>query len=695
MEFVIPTFLAAVGVAAIPLVLHLIFRRRVAQVVFPATRFIRVAAVRTARRRRFENLLLFILRTLLLALLAFGLAGPVLQRAGVVRGGSDVAVIIDNSPSMNAVDDGRARFAIAKSAVEEVLALLAEDDMVALVPTSPPASLEGAALTASRSDVRTRLAALSPSAARGSLAAALERSAAILANSSAPNRLVFCISDLQSNFVPEPDTLSDECRALLLTTPVILYNCSADPLRNVSIESVDVRSTGIVASPVEVVARVRARSSVEETLTASLILSGVTKAVRSVTVPAGGEADVYFPTVLDAPGVFAGVVEVDAKDSFGDDDRRHFALIARDRLKALLVARDRREPDYRDDLFFLSRAMDPFIGRELPGESPFEISTTTYDRAGSLESYDIALVVMREGFSLLAPRLEDFLRTGGSVVLFAAAGEALAAEQPQWLPAVLVGPASADRARGESFTVTSIDTESDALAAFSDEPSALYNTIAVYEHWLSRPGKASRVLATFNTGSPLVVEGAAGGGAVALFTTAPLVRSSTLVSSKFFLPFLHEISFHLVSAARGSRDVIAGQGVDLAEGTSAAPPVVTDPGGFSRVVERGDDGSYVYDGTWDTGCYRVSYGDGRQSGGLSVNLDPVESDLSTLDESAAGRALAAQRVLVADSADGLDRALASLAGGLALGDALLYIVLFIAIFEIVAANRSRSRTTEA
>ncbi len=690
MEFVIPGFLAALGAAAIPLVLHLVFRRRLAEVVFPTARFIKIASVRTSRRRRFENLLLFVLRTLLLTLLALGLAGPVLKRATAGHGARDVAIIIDNSPSMAARDEGRPRFARAKAAAEEILQRLEKSDLVTLLPTSPPASLEEAAPSADLSEIRTRLAMLSVSAARGSLAAAIERAAAVMAESTAPERLLFIVSDQQANSFPAAGVLSDKCRLLLLETPVILYDCSAGPLRNVAVESIDVRSTGIVASPVEVTATIVSRAPVEETLSATLIVSGVTAGVRSATVPAGGAAEVTFQTVVESPGVFEGVVAVAANDAFAEDDRRHFALVARERVKTLLVARENVEPAFRDDLFFLSRAMDPFRGREDGSRSSFEISTGTYGEIESFDGFDLVVLVMREGVEALWTPLERFVRGGGSVILFAAYDEETAAAQPEWLPATLLGKAVADRAGGEAFSIASIDAGSPAMAAFAEEPPALYNAVAVYEYWMCNPRNDAVVLAGLDTGLPVIVEGGFGGGRVVLFATAPLVRMTTLASSQFFLPLLHEVSFHLVSATRGAKDITAGDPAVLAAPASGGLPAVTNPAGATRVVDQAAAGAFPYADTWEYGCYRVSDSGGAEMSAFSVNLDPAESDLRTLDAAGGGEVLPARKVLAADSTDALDEALSSLVANLALGEAVLYIVLFIAILEVIAANRPRA-----
>ena len=203
MGFLAPLFLGGLLFAAVPLVIHLIYRRRSPQIIFAATRFLKAAVRRTARSRSIDNLLLLVLRTLLFALLALGLAGPVVKRAiAGARAGTDVVIVFDNSLSMSASDDGSVRFTKAKEAVAAILAGLASGDLVAVIATAPPASRAEVGLTSGLADVRTRFERLEVSRARGSLAASIDRAASILEKSAAATKLLYVVTDLQANAFP-------------------------------------------------------------------------------------------------------------------------------------------------------------------------------------------------------------------------------------------------------------------------------------------------------------------------------------------------------------------------------------------------------------------------------------------------------------------------------------------------------------
>ena len=69
--FLNPIYLWGLAALSIPLALHLFQRRRTVVVPFPTLRFLKLAQKRSASRVRFENLLLWLLRSLLLAMLAW------------------------------------------------------------------------------------------------------------------------------------------------------------------------------------------------------------------------------------------------------------------------------------------------------------------------------------------------------------------------------------------------------------------------------------------------------------------------------------------------------------------------------------------------------------------------------------------------------------------------------------------------
>src|SRR4051812_20674058 len=124
MSFLNPIMLFGLAAVSVPIIIHLLNRRRFQKVVWAAMKFLKVSVEQNQRRMRIEDMILLALRCLLLALLALALARPaILSNKGDVFGQSKVTgvIILDNSYSMGLTDGTLTRFEKARKAAEQVL----------------------------------------------------------------------------------------------------------------------------------------------------------------------------------------------------------------------------------------------------------------------------------------------------------------------------------------------------------------------------------------------------------------------------------------------------------------------------------------------------------------------------------------------------------------------------------------------
>src|SRR5512134_2626940 len=119
MSFLNPIMLFGIAAVSIPIIIHLLNRRRFQKVVWAAMRFIQASVEKNQKRMRIEDMILLALRCLLLALLALALARPaILSNASDVFGQSKVTgvIVLDNSYSMGMTDGVMTRFEKARKA---------------------------------------------------------------------------------------------------------------------------------------------------------------------------------------------------------------------------------------------------------------------------------------------------------------------------------------------------------------------------------------------------------------------------------------------------------------------------------------------------------------------------------------------------------------------------------------------------
>src|SRR5690349_13989563 len=133
MTFLNPLFLFGLAAAAIPVVIHLLTRKRPRRVPFASVEFLREVNVAQLRRFRLRELLLLALRVLALALFALSLARPAVRGALGGRGGnaaSSVVLLVDRSASMGATEARTTLSARAQARARAVLDALEAGDEV-------------------------------------------------------------------------------------------------------------------------------------------------------------------------------------------------------------------------------------------------------------------------------------------------------------------------------------------------------------------------------------------------------------------------------------------------------------------------------------------------------------------------------------------------------------------------------------
>ena len=104
MSFLNTIMLAGVAAVAVPIIIHLLNRRKFKTVTWAAMKFVKLSVDQNQRRMRIEDLILLLIRCALVALLALALARPASKDAASgVLGQTKVTafVILDNSYSMD------------------------------------------------------------------------------------------------------------------------------------------------------------------------------------------------------------------------------------------------------------------------------------------------------------------------------------------------------------------------------------------------------------------------------------------------------------------------------------------------------------------------------------------------------------------------------------------------------------------
>ena len=186
---------AGVGLAVLPVILHLFMRPTPKRIIFPALRLIRERQKRSKKRLKVKNWILLLARMALLALMALALARPSILAEKMI-GGQEVptaiGLVFDTSLSMDYSQKDKTRLDEAKNQAYEVLKKTPSSSVVYVVDSADP-SLPS---PLSPDAAKKRVEALTLRAGNRTLNAAVGQAYTALSTADKPRHEVYILTDL-------------------------------------------------------------------------------------------------------------------------------------------------------------------------------------------------------------------------------------------------------------------------------------------------------------------------------------------------------------------------------------------------------------------------------------------------------------------------------------------------------------------
>ncbi len=314
-----PLFLVAAVAVGVPIFLHLFQRHQAQRLSFPALRYLERTEREHARRIRFRQLLLLVLRvTVLIVLVAAG-ARLFVRGRGAAHPPTAVVMILDNSMSSGRVIGEDRVLDHLKATALRTLASANPEDRVWVIRAGSP-WLPLAPLTPA--DARALVESTDVTAARGDLTSALSRAGGLLAAAPLAPREIHLLSDLQAT------AFDREVTAPAGDIPVMVWAGTEGSADNRGLRRV------LVGGGLPPLAGERTLVTVETTagrdpeaseqVGVRIVVDGRIRG--AATVPLGAAASIPLPPVQG--GWISGWAETDP-DDLRADDRLAFAFQAR------------------------------------------------------------------------------------------------------------------------------------------------------------------------------------------------------------------------------------------------------------------------------------------------------------------------------------------------------------------------------
>ncbi|QDT56829.1 hypothetical protein Pan44_48890 [Caulifigura coniformis] len=598
-----PWLFAAGGLlVAAPILIHLLNRRKFRIVDWAAMDFLLEADQRNRRRVQIEEMILLLLRCAAMLLAGLFVARPFLPssitRSLFQTDRTERVVLLDDSPSMDAVHAGSSPFRTAKRRIAEFVTALAEEgngDSLTLCLTSRPdrpifrdavvdnrsaAGLVGEVEALAVCDLPARFDQAFVSL-RGLVQGKSERI----------NRVGYVLSDLRRS-----DWTSDEKKgetraagesaaaAEALATlskdlaGCFVVDCGAGPATNVAVTGITPEDKALL-SGVTTRFQVTVKNFGSEALRdvpVKFVAGGALPMSATIgAVPPGGTGSVPFSFTFAAAGDDEAAVEpieMTAEigslpgDMLAADNARYFAARVRAGIPTLIVDGDPSGEFGHAESFFLQRALSP------PGSSRSGITTEVVNDSDfggmSLEAFQAIYLCNVYQLDLARVKaLEEWVRAGGGLVVFPGAqvdqrfyNEILCQGGKGLLSRPLQSISGDETEKSwAAFAVT--QPEHPAVRVFGGDAAPLLESAKVYQWWsVPETGEGTVLLRLADADrSPAMIERRFGAGRVIQFCVPADAEWSNWPEDASYLILLQELNRYLAQTSASPGQIVVGE----------------------------------------------------------------------------------------------------------------------------------------
>lgn len=534
MSFLQPFLLFGLPFVLVPILVHLLNKRRHKTYKWAATMFLVRATQQARGRRRLRHFLILACRVLAVAALLFALSRPLAGGWVSWFGGNRpeaILLILDRSATMESriEEGGPVKRESALARVSAAIKEFASGTRVVLFDSTGGAPMELAS-----AEALADLPQAGPSEGGADIPGLFERALDYLATAKPGKAEIWIASDLQASNWAANDgrwqTIRSSYRALGQDPPVRVLGLTGAPASEHGIQllnvwrdgpevqlDLEIRRTGESATPLPLTVSLDGGAGAQESIE---LKDGILNLRKRINV--GDRKDGGWGRLSLGP------------DLSPADNTIWFAFGPEKPLLTKVVSADRAGK-------VLALAAAP------PGQSGRQSTLLEPTDAHQIDWATTRLIIWQAPFpdATLAQQLTTFLENGGSILFFPPASSEESAGSFQGLGWSPEETAPADG----KFGILSWDTTSGPLANFREgQPMAMDRLFIIRRRVAT--GDAT-VLATFDDGSPAVSRLGVGRGQAVFFSTLPDRRWSDLGSYNVLLPLIERL---LSSAARFSQD---------------------------------------------------------------------------------------------------------------------------------------------
>ncbi len=717
----LPLLQFGIAATALPILIHLLNRRKYKEMRWAAMRFLVAALRKNQRRVKVEQWLLLLIRTLVVFLVVCAMAKPMLESLGAIAlpgQRTHRVIVLDGSMSMAFTPSDKTRFDQAKAVAAQLVVDSRKGDVLSIVlMADPPKVVVGdASPSANKDEVLKEIQSITLPHGGTDLVASFGAIDRVLEVSAIPRKEVIFLTDLQAaswrKGAGSADALKSAVAKLInrqAQSVVIDFGKDGGENRAVTDLRLDSPVVTLGGPPPKVIATVHnyGPNPVLD-FKARLLIDGQLGPDQSMPeIAVGADATYVFSPTFNARGDHLIEVQID-DDPLKIDNARRIALPVREFLNVLLVDGQPKGESFQSETDYLAQALNPEV-KSSGATSQIQTEIVNESQLGSRDLSPFDAVVLCNIAQFTASEvtaLDAYLKQGGGLVVFSGDqvitenyNQLLFADGKGLIPAALTGIIGDSVAKKDGFEFDARDYKHPIVSLFDNADSNVIAGLTGAKIWqyhrLKLPDDPSlaKVALWFNSGDPAIIEMPRYRGRVVQVATSADTGWNTWPLHQSYPPIMEQIIFEAASGRLAERNVRVGQPLDQALPASAAgtPVEVTRPDEVrapTKLKASGDVSLFHFEETDLSGMYRAKFGPPLAvESTFAANPDPIESDPLKLDRAGLIDAVPGWAFTYLTNWKDLTQSAASVGRRGELHRPLLWALLALLIIEAIAAWR--------
>jgi len=547
-------FLYGIFFATIPVIIHLIAKRKLKTFKFSSIMFLIKAAQKASRRYKIKDILLLILRVLIIVFLVLSISKPFLYKKNIKSNEAvltnkrkSVVIIIDNSVSMGQIIEGEIIFKKAKRVAENIIKnYLKDGDNVSVILPSDKNPLKFIDLTYNFDNVLETIRNSDIGYLKADFFKALKMANSILNSSMSPVKIIYLITDMQkNNWADEEGNFLN--KELKIDYPVFVINLKTKEVKNSAIVKTELSDVlSFKEESIYIKGLVKNYGNDKCNLILKNYIMNEALAQRSLEISGNTTSSVQFDSILNYSGFIYGFSEILDGDELNYDNRNYFVMFVPENIKVLLT-------ESKNEMFYVLNSLSPeYI---LTKKSSKNLIISVEKNFYFNPKFDI-FVISKNDFEVgIYKTVKNILYSGKSIIIFLPLDLDINSfnntfSKNNLLPGAILQKIEIDK--NSPLNLEAVDYNHPALKIFENYKSLnLVNIYKYYKFNLQFSSLNFRSLAKFSNGDDAIIEYAPfqseypESGKIILFLFLPVPDSSDIVYRPSFPAFMHQIVKYL------------------------------------------------------------------------------------------------------------------------------------------------------